>query len=157
MTTEFQIYHVVRKCAGHNFELDDRLYGSPIQEKDVDWTLENPKLYLKRVDSELRRVEMGIDDMAYLLREQGLEVFVPEMKIPTLEEADAHVFHKFHVRQFEYVEKLSHQLNSKAPDQISMIIPKAVRQYNVLLAAREDLLVTKVRFENYLKNYKEGE
>lgn len=105
----------------------------------------------------MQRVEIGIDDMAYLLREKGVEVFTPEVKIPTLEEADAHVFHKFDVRQFGYVEKLSHQLNSKAPDQISMIIPKAIRQYNVLLAAREDLLVTKVRFENYLKNYKEGE
>ena len=29
-TTEHRIYHVARKCAGHNFELDDRLYGSPL-------------------------------------------------------------------------------------------------------------------------------
>ena len=42
-------------------------------------------------------------------------------------------------------------------EQIHLNIPKAQRQFNVLLAAREDLLVTKVRFEEYLKNYKEEE
>ncbi len=154
-TTEFKIYHVVRKCAAHNFELDDRIYGSPLQKTEVDWTLENPKLYLKRVANEMQRVEMAIDDMAYLLREKGEDVFVPEVKVPTLEEADAYVFHKFHVRQFEYVEKLSHQLGVKTPEDIQLIIPKAIRQLNVLLAAREDLIVTKVRFEAYLKKYQE--
>ena len=152
---EFRIYHVARKCAGHNFELDDQLYGSPLQKTQVDWPLENPRLYLKRVTNELSRVETAIDDMAYLLREKGEEVTVPDAKEPYLEEADAYVFHKFHVRQFEYVEKLSHQLCSCAPNEINLIIPKARRQLNVLLAAREDLLTTKVRFENYIETYQE--
>lgn len=152
---EFRIYHVARKCAGHNFELDDQLYGSPLQKTEVDWTLEDPKLYLKRVANELSRVETAIDDMAYLLREKGEQVTVPDVKKPSLEEADAYVFHKFHVRQFEYIEKLSHQLGSRAPADIKLIIPKARRQLNVLLAAREDLLVTQVRFESYIKTYQE--
>lgn len=151
--TEFRIYHVSRKCAGHNFELDDRLYGTPLQKTEVDWTLENPKLYLKRVANELCQVETAIDDMAYLLREKGEQVTVPEAYKPSLEEADAYVFHKFHVRQFEYVEKLSHQLEMMTPNDIDLKIPKARRQLNVLLAAREDLLVTQVRFENYIKTY----
>ncbi len=113
-TTEHRIYHVARKCAGHNFELDDRVYGTPLSKEKVD---------------------------------------MPEKKLPTLEEADAYVFHKFHTRQFEYAEKLSCQLCSKAAEEINLIIPKALRQFNVLLAAREDLLVTKVRFENYLENF----
>lgn len=152
-TTEHRIYHVARKCAGHNFELDDRVYGTPLSKEKVDWTLEDPKLYIKRVDNELRAVETSIDDVAYLLREKGIKVDMPEKKLPTLEEADAYVFHKFHTRQFEYAEKLSCQLCSKAAEEINLIIPKALRQFNVLLAAREDLLVTKVRFENYLENF----
>lgn len=155
MTREFRIYHVARKCAGHNFELDDELYGSPLQKTEEDWTLKSPKLYLKRIANELSRVETAIDDMAYLLREKGEPVTVPEAKKPSLKEADAHVFHKFHVRQFEYVEKLSHQLGSMTPDEIHLLIPKARRQLNVLLAAREDLLVTQVRFENYSKTHQE--
>ena len=152
---EFRIYHVSRHCAKHNFELDDRLYGSPLQKDVVDWALEDPKLYLKRVANELSRVETAIDDMTYLLREKGEEVTVPEAKEPSLEEADAYVFHKFHVRQFEYVEKLSYQLGTCPPNKMNLIIPKARRQLNVLLAAREDLLTTKVRFENYIKMYQE--
>ena len=152
---EFRIYHVSRHCAKHNFELDDRLYGSPLQKDVVDWALEDPKLYLKRVANELSRVETAIDDMAYLLREKGEEVTVPEAKEPSLEEADAYVFHKFHVRQFEYVEKLSYQLGTCPPNKMNLIIPKARRQLNVLLAAREDLLTTKVRFENYIETYQE--
>lgn len=156
-TTEHRIYHVARKCAGHNFELDDRVYGSPLPKTGTDWPLENPELYLKRVDNELRAVETALDDVAYLLREKGQKVAIPEKKVYALEEADAYVFHKFNVRQFEYAEKLSSQLCSKMAEQINVKIPKARRQFNVLLAAREDLLVTKVRFEEYLKNYKEDE
>ena len=98
-TTEHRIYHVARKCAGHNFELDDRVYGTPLSKEKVDSTSEDPKLYLKRVDNELRAVETSIDDVAYLLREKGIKVDMPEKKLPTLEEADAYVFHKFHTRQ----------------------------------------------------------
>lgn len=148
-TKEYRIYHVARRCADHNSALDDELYPSPEMEKKEDWTLKDPELYLQRVSGELSKLDAAIDDMAYLLRQKGVKVNLPERRKPSVEEADAHVFHYFYIRQFGYVEKLSHQLSYLAPEDIQLKISKAKRQLNVLLAAREDLLVTKVRFENY--------
>lgn len=148
--SEFRIYHVARNTAKHNYELDDRWYGSPLpKEGPEDWALAKPELYLKRVRAELNRIETAIDDLLYLLQEKGYKLEHPIVQVPSLEAANAHAFHRFHVRQFEYIEKLSQQLESKDPNMIDVIIPKAFRQLNVLLAAQEDLLVTQVRFSEY--------
>lgn len=149
---EFRIYHVSRHLAKHNYELDDRLYGSPLQKNEVDWPLINPKLYLQRLKGETLRVTNAIDDMVFLLNENGASIILSEGGPTfTLEEADAHVFHKFHTRQFEYVEKLSFMLQSSSPAEIKLNLPKAHRQLNVLLAAQEDLAVTMIRFSHYLE------
>lgn len=150
----FRIYHVARHTAKHNYELDDHLYGSPIPKEVVDWPLEDPKLYLQQLGGELAMVEQALDDLQFLLNEKSCPCEVPKRPIITLEEADAYAFHKFHVRQFEYVEKLKYQLQSQSPLNISMNIPKAKRQFNILIAARNDLLVTIKRFTAYAENKK---
>lgn len=169
--TEFRIYHVTRKVAKHNYELDDKLYGSPMLKTEIDWPLENPELYLQKVDEELKKVNGAIDDMVYLIGEKNKKKVnteiedIPKFMVKYLgvenrdefseEEiawADAYAYHKFHVRQFEYVEKLSQQLQSKAPEEIELIMPKALRQLNVLLAARTDLTATWIRFTQYAKS-----
>ena len=145
---EFRIYHVVRNAAKHNYELDDRLYGTPLIKKEEDWAIKNPQLYIQRVKDEMAKVNIAIDDVAYLMREKGEAVQIEEKTI-TLKEADAYAYHKFHVRQFEYAEKLSQMLQSKSPEEIELNVPKARRQLNVLLAAKEDLEATLVRFTEY--------
>ena len=145
---EFRIYHVVRNAAKHNYELDDRLYGTPLIKKEEDWAIKNPQLYIQRVKDEMAKVNIAIDDVAYLMREKGEAVQIQEKTI-TLKEADAYAYHKFHVRQFEYAEKLSQMLQSKSPEEIELNVPKARRQLNVLLAAKEDLEATLVRFTEY--------
>lgn len=147
----FRIYHVSRHLAKHNYELDDRLYGSPLLKDEVDWPLENPKLYLQRLTSELSLVEVALDDLAFLMRENGYDCNVPEAPNFTQEEADAYAYHKFHTRQFEYVEKLRYQLQEHSPAEIEISIPKAKRQLSILLAARSDLIATIVRFTEYAK------
>lgn len=153
--SEFKIYHISRNAARHNYELDDRLYGTPEQKSEVDWTIKDAssaELYIQRVKAELNKLETAIDDIAYLLREKGHpQKYAEKPGLPSLEAADAHAFHSFHVRQFEYVEKLSQMLQSMPPNDIDLNIPKAKRQFNVLLAAREDLLVTLVRYTAYSK------
>ena len=37
--TDFRIYHVARNTARHNYELDDRMYGTPEQKSEEDWTI----------------------------------------------------------------------------------------------------------------------
>lgn len=72
--TDFRIYHIARNTARHNYELDDRLYGTPEQKEEVDWTImnvEKAKLYIQRVKAELNKLDTAIDDLAYLLRENG--------------------------------------------------------------------------------------
>ena len=145
---EFRIYHVVRNAAKHNYELDDRLYGTPLIKKEEDWAIKNPQLYIQRVKDEMAKVNIAIDDVAYFMREKGEAVQIQEKTI-TLKEADAYAYHKFHVRQFEYAEKLSQMLQSKSPEEIELNVPKARRQLNVLLAAKEDLEATLVRFTEY--------
>ena len=120
--TEFQIYHVSRNTARHNYELDDRLYGTPEQKVEEDWTIKNVEkanLYIQRVKAELNKLDTAIDDMAYLLRENGHpQKYDEKPGLPSLEAADAHVFHSFHVRQFGYAEKLSQMLQSMSPKEI---------------------------------------
>lgn len=150
--SEFRIYHVARNTARHNYELDDRLYGTPEQKSEEDWALKNAQLYIQRVKAELNKLDTAIDDLAYLLGENGYpQKYDEKPGLPSLEAADAHVFHSFHVRQFGYAEKLSQMLQSMSPKEIELNIPKAKRQFNVLLAAREDLLVTLVRYTAYSK------
>ncbi len=150
---EFRIYHVTRKVGHHNSMLDDALYGSP-EAREPDWTLTNPGLYIQRVKNELAKVNSGLDDVLYLLREKGYEVSNPQLtdNLPSLEDAHAHVFHRFHYRHFTYVEKLSHLLEDHSPEDIDLNYSKAMRQKNVLLAAREDLMATLVRFTAYAEN-----
>lgn len=153
--TDFRIYHVARNTARHNYELDDRMYGTPEQKSEEDWTIQNvekAQLYIQRVKAELNKLDTAIDDLAYLLRENGHpQKYDEKPGLPSIEAADAHVFHSFHVRQFGYAEKLSQMLQSMSPKEIELNIPKAKRQFNVLLAAREDLLVTLVRYTAYSK------
>ena len=149
---EFRIYHVVRNAAKHNYELDDKLYGSPLIKEEEDWVLKKPKLYIQRVKDELAKVKVAIEDVAYLMREKGEKVQIPEREDMTMEEADAYAYHKFHVRQFEYAEKLSQMLQSGAPEDIELNIPKARRQLNILLAAKKDLEATLVRFTAYAES-----
>ena len=52
MNEEFRIYHVARNAARHNSALDDVLYGTPEPSPIRDWTLDNPKLYLQRINAE---------------------------------------------------------------------------------------------------------
>ncbi len=150
--TEFRIYHVTRMLAKHNYELDDELFGSPLEKAGRDWALDDPQLYIKRVQNELVKVNTAIDDLAYLLREKfNLTDIVPAEKTFSLEEATVYVFHKFHPRQFSYAEILSHKLETCTAEEIPVILQKAQRQLNVLLAARDDLNVTLVRFLAYAK------
>ena len=149
-TKGFRIYHVTRYVARHNYELDDKLYGSPLQKETVDWPLEDPSLYLQRLNGELSLVESSLDDLVFLMREKGwYDYEVPARPDISLEEADAYAYHKFHTRQFEYAEKLRYELQSLSPIDIDVNIPKAKRQFNILLAARCDILATIVRFTDY--------
>lgn len=165
---EFRIYHVARNAARHNSALDDALYGTPEPSPEKDWTLSNPRLYLKRIATEILKVDVAMDDLFYIMREKKLlsEEFLrdltekkfidengnrTELKMPSLAISNAHAFHSFTVRQFEYVEKLSHQLQSQAPNEINVIQSKAERQLKVLIAAYKDLAATYVRFTEYEK------
>ena len=178
MNEEFRIYHVARNAARHNSALDDELYGTPEPSPIRDWTLDNPKLYLQRINAELSKVDTAIDDLFYILKEKNLisDEFLRDLqaknivdvsgkrvelrtigssdkgckfRLPSLTLANAHAFHAFTVRQFEYAEKLSHQLQTQSPNEISVIQSKAERQLKVLVAAYRDLTSTYVRFFEY--------
>lgn len=179
MSEEFRIYHVARNAARHNSALDDELYGTPEpQVGERDWALDNPKLYLQRINSELAAVDTAIDNLFYLMSEKNLlsSEFLSDLqaknivdstgkrvelrvlgaanknckfRLPTLTVANAHAFHAFTVRQFGYADKLSEMLKSKSPNEINVDRSKAERQLKVLVAAYRDLTSTYVRFFEY--------
>ncbi len=153
----FRIYHGVRHAALHSRELDDRLYGSPVVKSEIDWVLRDPRLYLQRLKGELGKVETALDDLSYLMNLKGFSSPVPEVPEFTLEEAALHIYHDFSdIRQFTYVERLQYELQNRMPEDIlyDVNLSKARRQFNVLLAAREDLIVSIVRFTAYADNMK---
>lgn len=148
----FRIYHVLRHAVLHSRELDDKLYGSPVVKPETDWALKDPRLYLQRLKSELRKVETALDDLSYLINLKGFSSQVPEAPEFTLEEAALHIYHDFYdIRQFTYVELLQYELQNRMPENIlyDVNLSKARRQFNVLLAGREDLIVSIVRFSAY--------
>lgn len=146
--TEYTLYHVTRNLAKHSLRLDDYLYGAPSQGYEEDWAVKSPQLYLQRLNSEKMRIDAVLDDMLYLMREKHITAYYNEPKMPSLEEADAHVYHKFHHRSFSYAEKLAEMLQNKSPEDIEVNVKKLRRQVNVLQAAQEDILNTLVRFSN---------
>ena len=144
--------------ANHVAELDDFLYGTPVaKEGEVDWTLKDPYKYVEDLKEERGAMKEMLGDMQCLLIEHGIDSKY-KLKNYTLEQANIHVMHKFKFRDFTYAEKMSLLLRNWEPAKIPLNVPKARRQYNVLLAAIEDIDVAIVRFEAFAKmmNKKEG-
>ena len=150
---EYKIFHVTRNLAKHAFELDDALYGSPLQknEEEPEWALKDPELYLQRLRSELNKLEIELSDLQFVLRSKYQIEFDNKPFDMTAEECDAHCYHKFHHRSFTYAEKISYWLQEKSPEEIDVNLPKARRQLNVLVAAIQDVNVSIVRYENFAK------
>lgn len=152
---EYTIYHVTRNLAKHAFELDDKVYGSPLDKRVVDWAVADPGLYVQRLKAEKSLLSARKDDLEYVMREKKIDfesVPLPEM---TEAQADRHVYHKFHHRSFTYCEKVSYELQSKSPEHMQLIAPKAQRQLHALNAALEDVEASLVRYSAYMNSTNE--
>lgn len=156
MEKNYKIYHVTRNLAKHSFELDDKLYGSPLSKEKTDWAVDDPEKYLKDLQEEYDLLENRMDDFSYVMRQKGLgsivdtiATYIPDMDIKT---ADYHIYHRFTDRSFNYLEKIVYQLGSDGVDGITLNVPKAIRQLNAIHAALYDIKVSMVRFAEYAKS-----
>ncbi len=151
----YTTYHTVRNLAKHAYELDDERFGAPVIKKEVDWPLLDPKKYLKDLKEEKKLVTERLDDLVYVMREHGISCSYesPTYNYP---EAVQHCYHKFTRRSFHYVELISEQLNSYSPSEIKLNVSKALRQFNVAVAALEDIEASIIRYEAYLKEKEES-
>lgn len=151
MDKNYKIYHVTRNLAKHSFELDDALYGSPLEKKEQDWAVVDPKKYLQKLKEEYDLLDNRLDDFMYVLRRKGLDIVIniPE---PDKETADSHIYHRFTDRSFNYLEKIVYLLTTGNPDDIEINKPKAVRQVRAIEAALCDIKVSMTRFEVYAKS-----
>lgn len=147
---EYKIFHVTRNLAKHAFELDDALYGSPLSKKEKDWALQNPELYVQRLKGELSSLETSLSNLQFVLACKENMEFDELDFCMTAEEVDAHCYHRFHHRSFNYAEKINYWLQSRVPEEIEINHAKAMRQLRVLEAAITDVNVSIVRFENYI-------
>lgn len=153
-TREYRIYHVTRNLAKHALELDDKLYGSPMTKEEIDWPLIETEKYITVLKNERKFLERGLEDLAYVMREHGNFVSY-NLKTYSKEDADAHIYHKFTHRTFNYVEKISNLLQSNSPNNIDINVPKARRQLYAIIAALNDIDVSIIRFTEYAKSKKE--
>lgn len=151
MEKNYKIYHVTRNLAKHSFELDDALYGSPLDKKIKDWAIEDPQKYLQNLKEEYAMLDNRLDDFMYVMRRKGLNVVV-EIPEVSKEAADAYIYHRFTDRSFNYLEKIVFQLDSVGADGITLIEPKAKRQLKAIEAALCDIKVSMMRFEEYAKS-----
>lgn len=150
---EYKLFHVTRNLAKHAFELDDCIYGSPLPKEVTDWALKQPELYLQRLKNEKARLEMALSDLQFVLSSKYQLKFTEKVFDMTVEECDAYCYHKFNHRSFTYAQKISFWLQSEAPEEIEVNRAKAIRQLKVLEAAIEDVNVSIVRFESYIKKF----
>ena len=146
----YSIYHVTRNLAKHALELDDKLYGSPLPKDEIIWPLVKPERYLKELNAEKRLILDRVDDLVYVMRENGLDAEYHKVSMD-YETANLHVYHKFTYRSFHYIELIAEELRSKAPNEIQLNVPKAWRQLNVAQAALADIEANIVRYKEYAK------
>lgn len=148
---EYRICHVSRNLFKHNRELDDLIFGCPYPKQSIDWPLTNPAKYLADLTAELHHIDDLIDTMKYIMREKQFAFKHVTISPVSAENADTYVFHHLDVRQFGYAEKLYQQIEtlSMEPREIEIVESKAIRQMNVLIAAKLDLQVTITRFTAY--------
>lgn len=151
---EYKIYHTTRNLAKHALELDDKLYGSPVLKDETDWPLIETDKYLSMLENERKFLIRGLEDLAYVLREHGNLVSY-NLKTYSKEDADAHIYHKFTRRTFNYIEKISTLLQSNSPDKIDVNVAKARRQLYAIIAALNDIDVSIIRFKEYALTKKE--
>lgn len=151
---EYKIYHTTRNLAKHALELDDKLYGSPVLKEEIDWPLVETDKYLALLENERKFLIRGLEDLAYVLREHGNLVSY-NLKTYSKEDADAHIYHKFTHRTFNYIEKISNLLQSNSPDKIDVNVAKARRQLYAIVAALNDIDVSIIRFKEYALTKKE--
>lgn len=146
MEKNYTIYHVTRNLAKHSLELDDALYGSPLEKKVKDWAVEDPNKYLQDLQEEYHLLDNRLDDFVYVMKQKGIDVVVtiPEFDKET---ADSYIYHRFTDRSFNYLEKIVFQLNSIGVDDITLNVPKAMRQVRAIEAALSDIKASMVRFE----------
>ena len=151
---EYSSFHVARHVAKHAFELDDEIYGAPLEKTERDWTLDKPELYLQRLKTELQMLEIEKGDLEFVLRSKYRMEFAEQPFNMTEYECDSHIYHKFHNRSFTYCQKISFWLQSSTPEEIEINLPKARRQLNVLNAAIQDVNVSIVRYTKYINSRK---
>lgn len=155
---EFKQYHTTRNLSNHALALDDYLYGTPVakNDQDNDWAIEKPKEYLSTLYKEKKELKRDLEDMIYILKEKDIDMTYI-LKSYSPQAADAHIYHVFTRRSFNYVEKIAYQLRSKAPDTIELNVPKARRQLYAIIAALNDVEVSIVRFEAYVKSLEKSD
>lgn len=155
---EYKLFHVTRNLAKHAFELDDAIHGSPLHKEVTDWAVKNPGLYVQRLTAEKLRLEALLSDLQYVMRCKNIQMELKNKPFDMNEEdCDAYIYHRFHHRSFSYAEKVSFWLQEKTPEDIDLIVPKAKRQLNALVAAIQDVNVSLVRYSNYYETAKETE
>lgn len=149
ITPEWRERHTSRNLAKHAFELDDKLYGAPVVKEEVDRAISDPWQYLKELREEKNALRELRSDVAYFSASSGGEQF-EEYKEPqiSIQEANAHVYHKFTLRSFTYASKIQTFLAMNFV-QMEPNVPKIRRQMNVLDAALYDLEVSIIRFTKY--------
>lgn len=149
ITPEWREHHTSRYLAEKASKLDDKIYGSPIVEEKVDRVISDPWQYLKELREEKNVLRDLRSDVAYFSESSGGEKF-EEYKDPqiSIQEANAHVYHKFTLRSFTYASKIQSFL-SISYAQVKPNLPKIRRQMNVLDAALYDISVSIIRFEKY--------
>lgn len=144
---EYKLFHVTRNLAKHAFELDDAMYGSPLDKEVTDWAVKEPELYVQRLKTELSKLETVLSDLQFVMISKYQMEFENKPFKMSEEECDAYCYHKFHHRSFTYAEKISYQLQCKTPEEIQTDKAKAMRQLKVLEAAIQDINVSIKRFE----------
>lgn len=150
----YTVFHVIRNLSKHAAELDDKLFGAPVQKSQVDWPLLDPEKYLKDLKAEKDLLLSRLDDLTYVMRENNVRC---SFKITSFDEetAEEHCYHKFTQRSFHYIELISDQLKDQTPKNLN--VSKARRQLKVAVAALEDIDASIIRFTKYAKEIKAKE
>lgn len=151
---EVQQFVTISELARTNRELTALLYDNRIRRNEIIVPLRHPHEFLCSLKSILDIISYQFDCIVKYAEKSFIEipkVYVAEVKC--LQEADIHVFRNFNCEEINIIENC--YLLSTSNTKKELLNPELEFPYsiNLLLTLKEDLLVTIVRFEEYIRRF----
>lgn len=156
-TKKFELEQVltIMELAKTNHELTSLLFATAAtpRRNEIIEPLRHPKQFLYNLKELIAIVSQKLEAISTYAQKSYIDVPQRDIEIKCWQDASIHIFHSFDCEDISIIENcyfLSTKHAKKAIINPAVAFPYAI---NLLLALKEDILVSIVRFEEYLQQF----